>query len=204
MNPVTMLKCSDWKLAQVIRYVTPNDQLLSSERYGSDYEALVRAIISQQISTSAARAITHRLVNRVEDLGITPTSLIRLSKEDLRVIGLSGAKANYIFALGHSLLNGDLDLSILYKMPDEEAVLALQQIRGVGRWTAQMFAITQMARENIFPVKDGGIRSAMTKLYNLSPKPPDSELSQIAENWIPYRTLACLFLWKALNERYFQ
>ena len=203
MDPVTSLIRSDRKLAQLIRFFAPDSEPILTERYASDYEALVRAIISQQISTSAARAITNRLLQHVGEGGITPDSVSRLAETGLRSLGMSKAKAGYILGLAHSLLNGDVDLLHVYRLGDEESILALQTIKGVGRWTAQMFAITQMGRPDIFPVGDAGIKSAMMKLYGLSPQSSDLELVTLANNWKPYRTFACLFLWKGLDGGYF-
>jgi DNA-3-methyladenine glycosylase II len=204
LGPVTILIRSDRELAQLIRFFGPTGQPILTEGYASDYEALVRAIISQQISTSAARAITARLLQNLGDGGITPESVSLLTETGLRFLGMSKAKAGYILGLAHSLLNGDVDLLHVHRLGDEEAVVSLQTIKGVGRWTAQMFAITQMGRPDIFPVGDAGIKSAMIKLYRLSPQVPDSELVTLANNWKPYRTLACLFLWKGLDGGYFQ
>ena len=88
-------------------------------------------------------------------------------------------------------------------MSDEDAVTELQKLKGIGEWTAQMFALFQMEREDIFPVKDGGIRSAMKKLYSVEDI-QDSEMINIAESWRPYRSLACKYLWGALNIGYFK
>ncbi len=204
MDPVTSLLRSDLKLAQVIRFCGSNSQRILSKGYDSDYEALVRAIISQQISTSAARAITNRLLEKVGESGITPDSVSVLTEIDFRSVGVSGPKARYILDLAYSVIKGDLNLSLVHVLEDEEVVLTLQKIKGIGRWTAQMFAIVQMGRQDIFPIGDGGIKSAMIKLYGLDSNTPESEFFAIAENWKPYRTTACRFLWMGLDKGYFR
>ena len=127
-----------------------------------------------------------------------------LTEIDFRSVGVSGPKARYILELAYSVIKGDLNLSLVHVLEDEEVVLTLQKIKGIGRWTAQMFAIVQMGRQDIFPIGDGGIKSAMIKLYGLDSNTPESEFFAIAENWKPYRTTACRFLWMGLDKGYFR
>ena len=151
----------------------------------------------------SAGAIFARLSDAFGDSGITPESMVAMSFEELRAIGLSGSKISYIQGIAQSVMNGDINLSSLYEKDDEEAISELQKLRGIGRWTAEMFLMFQMDRADVFPVKDWGIRTAMIKLYSLEKAVSDSELIAIAATWSPYRTLASRFLWRGLDTGYF-
>ena len=104
--------------------------------------------------------------------------------------------------MGKNLIEGTVDLETLYSMSDADAVNTLKGLRGIGEWTAQMFVMSQLGREDIFPLKDAGIRSAMGKLYSLD-EVTDEKLIELSGNWSPQRSLACKYLWKALDLGYF-
>ena len=201
MDPITYLQTTDISLAALIGYVeekhvkpTGNDKL-------SDYESLVRSVVGQQISTFAARSIFDRLLQTVYGV-ITPESITSLTVESLRNIGLSRQKISYIQGIGKHLIEGSINLGDLYSMGDEKAISTLRGLRGIGEWTAQMFVMSQLGREDIFPIKDAGIRSAMGKLYSLD-EVTDEKLTELSSNWSPHRSLACKYLWKALDLGYF-
>ena len=201
MNPITYLQTTDISLAALIGYVEEKQVESASNEKLSDYESLVRSIVGQQISTSAARSIFDRLLQTVDGV-VTPESITSLTEESLRTIGLSRQKISYIQGMGNNLIEGTVDLETLYSMSDAEAVNMLKGLRGIGEWTAQMFVMSQLGREDIFPVKDAGIRSAMGKLYSLD-KVTDEKLIELSSNWSPQRSLACKYLWKALDLGYF-
>ena len=201
MNPITYLQTTDISLAALIGYVEEKQVESTRSQKLSDYESLVRSIVGQQISTSAARSIFDRLLGIVDGV-ITPESITSLTEESLRTIGLSRQKISYIQGMGKNLIEGTVDLETLYSMSDAEAVNMLKGLRGIGEWTAQMFVMSQLGREDIFPVKDAGIRSAMGKLYSLD-EVTDEKLIELASNWSPQRSLACKYLWKALDLGYF-
>tara|TARA_B100001750_G_C15460005_1_gene573706 strand:+ start:269 stop:883 length:615 start_codon:yes stop_codon:yes gene_type:complete len=203
MDKLTYLQSRDISLAAVIGYVTEHDETVVLRDKVSDCASLIRAIVSQQISTTVARVIFNRLLDITANNEITAESLAAIPSESLRDIGLSKQKISYIQGIADALINHRLDLVGLYEMSDEDAVTELQKLKGIGEWTAQMFALFQMEREDIFPVKDGGIRSAMKKLYSVEDI-QDSEMINIAESWRPYRSLACKYLWGALNIGYFK
>ena len=201
MNPITYLQTTDISLAALIGYVEEKQVESTRSQKLSDYESLVRSIVGQQISTSAARSIFDRLLGIVDGV-ITPESITSLTEESLRTIGLSRQKISYIQGMGNNLIEGTVDLETLYSMSDADAVNTLKGLRGIGEWTAQMFVMSQLGREDIFPLKDAGIRSAMGKLYSLD-EVTDEKLIELASNWSPQRSLACKYLWKALDLGYF-
>ena len=201
MNPITYLQTTDISLAALIGYVEEKQVESASNQKLSDYESLVRSIVSQQISTFAARSIFDRLLQTVDGV-VTPESITSLTEESLRTIGLSRQKISYIQGMGKNLIEGTVDLETLYSMSDAEAVNMLKGLRGIGEWTAQMFVMSQLGREDIFPLKDAGIRSAMGKLYSLD-EVTDEKLIELSGNWSPQRSLACKYLWKALDLGYF-
>tara|TARA_B100000029_G_C17586588_1_gene961307 strand:- start:1366 stop:1980 length:615 start_codon:yes stop_codon:yes gene_type:complete len=203
MDKLTYLQSTDISLAAVIGYVAEHDESVVVRDKVSDCASLIRAIVSQQISTTVATVIFNRLVDITDNNEITAESLVSIPTDSLRDIGLSKQKISYIKGIADALVNRRLDLVGLYAMSDEDAVAELQKIKGIGEWTAQMFALFQMEREDIFPVKDGGIRSAMKKLYSLEDI-QDDDLINIADRWKPYRSLACKYLWGALNLGYFK
>ena len=202
MDSIIYLQSTDISLAALIGYVTENSGNFTTNKKNSDYESLTRSIISQQLSTFAARSITNRLLELTNGRGITPAIVLDLSITSLRDIGLSRQKISYIQGLASSLTDGGLDLGKLRHMEDAKALSELQKIKGVGEWTAQMFVMSQIGREDIFPIKDAGIRSAMGKLYALD-EVTDQKLIEISDNWSPQRSLACKYLWRALDLGYF-
>jgi len=203
VDPVEYLKQSDNLLSRLITHVLDSGQGSNEEPKTTDYESLVSSVVSQQLSTKSAGAIFARLSDSLRDSGITPESMAAMSFEELRAIGLSGSKISYIQGIAQSVMNGDINLSSLYEKDDEEAISELQKLRGIGRWTAEMFLMFQMDREDVFPVKDWGIRTAMIKLYSLEKDVSDTELIVFAAKWSPYRTLASRFLWRGLDTGYF-
>lgn len=201
MGPVTYLQTTDILLAAIIGYVEEKSIKPINNKKCSDYESLVKSIVSQQISTLAARSIFERLLIIV-DGSITPESIVSLTTESLRNIGLSRQKISYIQDIGTTLIKGTVNLGDLYSMDDTEAIGKLKSLRGIGEWTAQMFVMSQMEREDIFPIKDAGIRSAIGKLYSLD-NITDQKLIEISDKWSPQRSLACRYLWRALDLGYF-
>ena len=163
------------------------------------YGALVRSIVGQQLSTTAARTI----YGRVEELfgGHTPTpaELLKIDPERLRAAGLSYAKAAYLRDLAEHVEDGRLDLKALPKLPDEEISAQLTAIKGLGQWTVDMFLIFHLGRPDILPVGDLGVRKAAQIEYGLKELPKPGELEAIAEPWRPNRSLACLYLWSSLD-----
>jgi DNA-3-methyladenine glycosylase II len=172
---------------------------LKRERPGDAYGTLVRAIVGQQLSTRAAATI----FGRVRDLfgGHTPTpkQLLAADPDALRAAGLSNAKVAYLRDLAEHVEGGTLELEGLPDLPDDDVVAQLTAIKGVGRWTADMFLMFHLRRPDILPVGDLGIRRAVQIQYGLRKLPDATRIERIAKPWRPHRTLACLYLWGALE-----
>ena len=163
------------------------------------YEALARAIVGQQLSTKAARSIWERLVAPFDGSFPPPAELIATDPESLREAGLSWSKVGFLRDLAERIEDGKLDLGRLARLPDEDVVAELIQIKGVGSWTAEMFLIFHLARPDVVSTGDPGIRRAVQIAYGLDDLPGPHDLERIAEPWRPHRTLACLYLWRSLD-----
>ncbi len=164
------------------------------------YGALVRAITGQQLSVSAARAIYGRLTARFGDRPPAPQEILADEPEELRAAaGLSRAKVSYLRSLAEHVLSGELELARLDELGDEEVVAELVAVKGLGLWTAQMFLMFQLERPDVLPVGDLGIRRAIERAYSLEELPDPETMERLAERWRPYRTLACRYLWRSLQ-----
>ena len=164
------------------------------------YGALVRTIVGQQLSTHAARAIYERLTQRFGGRAPTPEEILAEDPDELRTsVGLSHAKVRYLRSLAEHALDGSLDLGKLGRLPDEEVTARLTAVNGIGRWSADIFLMFHLQRPDVLPVGDLGIRKAFQSVYGLPALPEATEMERIAEPWRPYRSLACLFLWRSLS-----
>jgi DNA-3-methyladenine glycosylase II len=156
------------------------------------------SIMSQQLSTKVAAVIHKRFMDLYEGKP-EPVAVLSTSVQALRKIGLSNAKTNYIQNIARFSLEQGIDFKKLNKMRNEEVIEYLTQIKGVGRWTAEMLLMFALGREDVFAVDDLGIQNAMRKLYKLrkmEKKELKQTLQRIAEKWSPYRTYACMYLWR--------
>jgi DNA-3-methyladenine glycosylase II len=163
------------------------------------YEALARAIVGQQLSTKAAGSIWERLVAQFGGSFPQPAELIAADPESLRGAGLSWSKVGFLRDLAQRVEDGTLDLGRLAELSDQDVVAELVQIKGIGAWTAEMFLIFHLARPDIVSTGDLGIRRAVEAAYGLDDLPGPGDLERIAEPWRPHRTLACLYLWRSLD-----
>src|SRR5436190_1329781 len=169
----------------VIRRVGPYRLKPSRDRFGM----LVRSIISQQISVGAARAIRGRLEQLVRNAGIKPAVIAGLSLPQLRSVGLSPQKASYLHDLAAKVQTGEVRLARLARWSDEEIIEELIQVKGIGRWTAQMFLIFALGRSDVFPIDDFGVRAAMTRMYGLQEPPARADLMEIGQRWSPFASV---------------
>jgi DNA-3-methyladenine glycosylase II len=159
----------------------------------------VRAIVGQQLSVYAARAIYGRLTERFGGRPPTPAEILDADPEALRsAAGLSHAKVNYLRSLAEHVISGELELDRLDDLPDEEVTAELVAVKGVGPWSADMFLMFQLERPDVVAVGDLGIRRAIERAYGLQELPDAATVERIAEPWRPYRTLACRYLWRSL------
>jgi DNA-3-methyladenine glycosylase II len=163
------------------------------------YEALARAIVGQQLSTKAAASIWAKLLEQFGGKTPTPEQILRKRRTTLRKAGLSNAKVEFLRDLAAHVKDGSLDLKRLAKLPDEDVVAELIEVKGVGQWTAEMFLIFHLGRPDVVSVGDLGIRRATQIAYGMKELPGPEELEKLAEEWRPHRTLACLYLWRSLD-----
>ncbi len=159
---------------------------------------LVRAITFQQLAGRAAAAIHARLVARLPG-GVTAPGILGLPVEALRASGLSAAKVAAIRDLAARVMEGALRLESLVCLPDEEVVASLVQVRGIGRWTAEMFLIFSLRRLDVWPVGDQGVRRGYATIHGLASPPRPGELLELGEQYRPYRTVAAWYCWRAVE-----
>lgn len=160
---------------------------------------LCASIMSQQLSTKVADVIYQRYINLYEGNEPTAQQILDTPFEKLRAIGLSNAKVSYVQNVARFEMESGLDPKKLNKMSNDEVIAYLTQIKGVGRWTTEMLLMFALGREDVFAVDDLGLQNAMIKLYGLKNKNKKKfrkEMLQIAEQWSPYRTYACVHLWR--------
>lgn len=197
------LAASDETMAALIERVGKIDLEKRLERRGEErpadaYGALLRAIVGQQLSTKAARTIYLRVLDVFGGATPSPEQLLEASEEDLRGAGLSGRKVEYIRDLASHVLSGELELERLDDLGDEEAIEEIVAVRGLGRWTAEMFLLFHLERPDVLSGGDLGIRKAVQIEYGLEEMPSPEEVVRLSERWSPHRSLASLYLWESL------
>jgi DNA-3-methyladenine glycosylase II len=195
------LCASDPVLAKIIEQVgTISDAREGRPERDDHYGALVRSIVGQQLSVLAARAIYGRLTERFHGRAPTPQEILADEPEELRAAaGLSRAKVGFLRSLAEHVLSGELELERLDELQDDAVIAELVAVKGLGVWTAHMFLMFQLERPDVLAVGDLGIRRAVERAYGLGELPAPAELERIAEPWRPYRTLACRYLWRSLQ-----
>jgi DNA-3-methyladenine glycosylase II len=197
---IAHLRASDPVLAELIDAAGPLPDAREGRAERDDhYGALVRAIVGQQLSVHAARAIYGRLTARFEDRPPTPQEIIEDDPQELRSVGLSRAKVEFLRSLAEHVLDGRLELERLGALGDDEVIEELVAVKGLGVWTSHMFLMFHLDRPDVLPVGDLGIRRAMERAYGLDGLPAPAAMEEIAEPWRPQRTLACRYLWRSLQ-----
>jgi DNA-3-methyladenine glycosylase II len=191
---------ADKVLRRVMEAQGPIDPAIDRRASRPDpWEALARAIVGQQLSTNAARAIWEKLQGQFGGETPDPKSLLRKRSQTLRKAGLSSAKVEFLRDLARRVADGTLDLARLRDLPDEDVIAELLEVKGIGRWTGEMFLIFHLARPDVVSTGDLGIRRAVQTAYGMDELPGPQELERIADGWRPHRTLACLYLWRSLD-----
>ena len=191
------LKASDPVLGRLIDQTGP----YSIELLEPDYEALVKAIVLQQLSGKVAEVIFKRLLAAAGNGRLTPEALLRLRPAKMRALGLSKAKTLYIRELARQLVSGKLDLAALTEVSDQEVHSRLTALKGIGPWTVHMFLIFALGRPDVMPSGDLGIRVAVRNAYGLAEMPEPGEVDAMALRWQPYRTVASWYLWRSLEAK---
>jgi DNA-3-methyladenine glycosylase II len=174
---------------------------LANSQHTDPYKALVRAIMSQQLSTKAAATIARRFEELFGGRFPSPEQVLVMPEERLRSVGLSGMKVSFVRDLARHLQDGSLRLDALDAMSDDEVVTELTKVKGIGRWTAEMFLMFRLHRPDVLPIGDLGIVNAMKKAYRLGKTPTPERMMRIGETWRPYRSIACWYLWASLDNK---
>jgi len=196
IDAVAHLKRVDPILGDVIDRVGPYEIPRRPERF----QALVRAIIFQQLAGRAAQTIHDRFVRQVGGKRFpTPALVLAATDEAMRSAGLSRGKMTYIRDLAAHVRDRTLDFHRFPKMDDDAIVSDLTRVRGIGRWTAEMYLMFNLHRPDVFPVDDLGVRNAVARLYGMSQPPPPKELLAFGERWRPYRSVAAWYLWQSMR-----
>ena len=158
------------------------------------FAALLRAIVGQQLSVASAAAIWSRVEAAVRP--VVPDALLAMDQDALRGLGLSGPKIRYARALAEGCATGALDLGGLQHLPDEDAIAALLAVKGIGRWTAEVYLLFALGRRDVLPAGDLALLNAAQRLFGLSERPAQAGLLERAEIWRPWRGAVAHLLWR--------
>ena len=196
------------RMRRAIRHLKVNDAVMGAiiERIGPlkpafrdpTFEALARAIVYQQLNGKAAGSIYERFATAAGGV-LTPGSVLALSVDQMRACGLSKQKLSYIRDLAEKTLKGDIVFEELPRMTDEAVIEHLTRVKGIGVWSAQMFLMFALRRQNVMPTGDYGIRAAIKKAYRKRNLPKPEEMLKLSRKWQPYCTIACYYLWRSLD-----
>lgn len=163
------------------------------------FAVLCDAIIAQQLSTAVADVIYRRFQKLFPSYRPSPQAVLRISLKQLQTVGLSRQKVSYLQDLARGFVSGHIVPSRLWRQSDEDVIASLVEIRGIGRWTAEMFLIFSLNRLDVLPGEDLGIRKAIQQWYGLRELPPPRAVQTIGRRWEPYRTIAAWYLWSSLH-----
>lgn len=166
---------------------------------GSHFDAIARSIVFQQLSGKAAGTIHGRFQGLYGGRTPLPAELVETSDEKLRGIGLSRQKSAYLKDLAARVVAGELPVDTLHELTDDEIITALTQVKGIGRWTAQMFLMFRLGRPDVLPDLDLGIQKGIQLAYKLRKLPPPERVKKIGAKWAPYRSIASWYLWRLLD-----
>jgi DNA-3-methyladenine glycosylase II len=195
------------------KHLSAQDRIMATliERHGpfsfeldlkkDHYFALVSSIIGQQLSVKAATSIRNRFVELFGGTFPSPQQILDIDGERLREVGFSRAKVTYVKSLAEHILSGELELAKLPELSNEEIIKELVAVKGIGEWTAHMFLIFALGREDVLPVGDLGVRMAIGRLYGDGTAPTPEQVREIADknHWHPYESVAARYLWQSLD-----
>jgi DNA-3-methyladenine glycosylase II len=185
------LSAADADLARAVATVGP----LPDRRRAPSFETLIRILVDQQLSVAAANAIWSRLATAAATNPVTPESLLRLRPARMRKAGLSRPKVTYCREIARAVASGALDLDRIGRMEDGEAMVELTTIKGIGRWTAEIYLLFALGRTDIWPAQDVALQHAVGQLKALTARPTVKEMDALAEPWRPHRGAAARLLW---------
>lgn len=188
---VKHLKSKDPKLAPVFGFIRRE----AIEPSRTPFVDLAEAIVNQQLSEKAGRTIFTRFRALFPNKRVTPALILEKSDQELRSAGISGAKATYLKSLAAAVSDKTLVLNALTILTDEEVITKLTTVKGIGRWTAEMFLMFTLGREDVFSYGDLGLRRAIQLVYSLKKEPSLKQMETLSGRWKPYRTYVALALW---------
>lgn len=196
---VEHFKKTDPKFHKILEkvYATYGSELFSLTKKELLFDELVESIVSQQLSIKASDAIYKRIIDLMPGKILNPANLIKIKDEDLRKAGLSYGKIKYLKDLSDKVKSGELDLDNLKNLENEEVIKELIKVKGIGKWTAEMFLMFALGRPDIFSHGDLGLQNAIKKIYKLEKYDPVI-VEEIVIKWSPYRTYATRILWRSL------
>lgn len=190
---VKLLIRTDEKLGKLIRYIGTSE--IAIEKDG--FKCLVKYIVGQQISDKARETVWQRIGTTLGN--VTPGVMLSTSDDDLRSVGLSGRKVEYIKTLSEHIVEKRIDIEKFLSLSNEEIISKLTVIKGIGRWTAEMYLIFSLARENVLSCGDGTIKRTIQWMYSLKELPSSKILADYFVNWTEYATIVSSYLWKSIT-----
>ena len=165
------------------------------------FHSLMRSIVFQQLSGKAAKTIYDRLIDLIPSgSNITPSNIFKLNNEDMRTAGLSYSKISYVKNLANFFDNNSFGYNDVEKMTDKEIGNRLITIKGIGQWTVDMFLMFTLNRADVLPCSDLGIQKGFKNIFNMDDLPSKKEMEILSETWKPYRTIACWYLWRTVDD----
>src|SRR6478672_5407164 len=194
---IAHLRKVDPVLDEVISKVGPFNLTLRTA--GTHFDALVRSIVYQQLSGKAAATIHGRVLQLFDPNAPLPAQIIATDHETLRRAGLSNQKASYLRNLAEHALNGSVPIESLHELTDDEIIAALVQVKGIGRWSAQMFLMFRLGRPNVLPDLDLGVQKGIQTAYRMKKLPSPKKVLEVGAKWTPYRSMASWYMWRVLE-----
>lgn len=199
-------------IKKAIKYLKSSDQVISNliNKFGpcaiqpaidNPFHAIASSIISQQLSSQAARSIKNRLFILQGENQFNPGFFLKIPIDDLRGAGLSRAKVEYIKGLALAIKKGSIDFSAISEYEDETAISKLVEIPGIGKWTAEMFLIFGLGRPDVLSVNDAGLKRGIRTEYELNQNPTADEMIAIGESWRPFRSVASWYIWRSVDQK---
>ena len=196
IKPALEILSKDLKMKKLIRdYGPPNFELKNNY-----FQSLMRSIVFQQLSGKAANTIHQRLIGLLPNNKITPKEVLALTNENMKQVGLSSQKINYIKNLADYFDTNLFNTNKVEKMSNKQISEELIQIKGIGQWTVDMFLMFTLNRLDVMPYSDLGIQKGMKILFNLNELPTKDKMRTLSTKWKPYRTIACWYLWKIVDD----
>lgn len=192
------LKNADPVMAGLIERIGP--YRMKPSTHLSPFEAVARSIVYQQLSNKAAATIYGRVEALFEGTPPEPSRLLTLSDAQLRAAGLSKQKSAYLKDLAARVAGGEVPIDALHELDDTAVIAHLTRVKGIGRWTAQMFLIFRLGRPDILPELDLGVQKAVQRAYRLRKLPTPDRLLKIGAKWAPYRSVATWYLWRSIDD----